>query len=117
MGWSCCSRGAPGAARGSPSAWEILTIFALIAVKAALISARLMETLQVPKWKILSAAVGIKLTQQDVERRQRNKGDPLISAAWGTCPRNRIFLFIFLNNTTLIHMKIPTFYTKLVHLY
>lgn len=78
------SRGAPGAAKGSPSppgAWGILTILALIAVKPALISVMLMETLQAPKWKILSPAVGIRFTQQDMEKRQRNKGDPLMSAA------------------------------------
>lgn len=100
---------APEAARGSPGAWEILTMLALIAVKPALISAMLMETLQAPKWKILSPAVGSKFTQQDMEKRQRNKGDPLMAAAWESCPRKRIFLIIFLINTTVIHMKYTHF--------
>lgn len=63
-----------------PSCLGILTILALIAVNPALISAMLMETLQLPKWKILSPAVGVKFAQQDTEKRQRNKGDPLMAA-------------------------------------
>lgn len=118
--WSCWLQRGSRSCQGlpqPPKAWEILTILALIAVKPALISVMLMETLQAPKWKILSPAVGIKCTQQDTEKRQRNRGDPLMSAAWETCPRKRIFLFIFLNNTTVIHVKIHTFYFQLVHLY
>lgn len=63
-----------------PSSLGILTISALIAVKPALISAMLMETRQAPKWKILSPAVSVKFTQQDAEKRQRSKGDPLMAA-------------------------------------
>lgn len=37
--------------------------------------------------------------------------------SWKICPRKRIFLIIFLNNTSLIHMKILAFYVKFTHLH
>lgn len=92
-------------------------MLALIAVKPDLISVMLIEILQGPKWKILFPAVSIKLNQQDMKKRQRNKWDPFMlrqDASMASClgdlfKEDNIALVSFLNNTVVVLMKIYIF--------